>query len=483
MFPQQIERLLRRRVVYPLLFSAAILILVVNETTYRHSIATLGGGIALTDARISAARALQLITDAESAQRGYVLTGQEAYIKHYQQALAELPGVMAPTLRFVAGDNTDGESGDARLRRLVDARLAELVTTIALYRQGKGDEARAAVEADIGRNRMDRLRATFNDTLKRGAATQQQARVSLYEALGLNRWVVLVLTIGGAAAAFVFLRQLHANDEGRERSKLSLEADVQARTTELRQLAGYLETAREDERSHVARELHDELGGMLTAVKLELLRLRRVADLPAPALERVASIERRVDDGIALKRRIIEDLRPSALDQLGLRESLLMLCNDAAGGLGVPVAADLEPLALGHDVELTIYRLVQESLTNIRKYAEASKVTVSLRHSAQVVSGAMPHTTAHTTAQTMIQVQVQDDGVGFDASAKSVGRHGLSGMRYRVESHGGTMQVITAPGQGTTVQAQLPVPASVPASMSVPAVSATSGVSGAAIAP
>ena len=87
----------------------------------------------------------------------------------------------------------------------------------------------------------------------------------------------------------------------------------------------------------------------------------------------------------------------------------------------------------------------------------------------------------------MIQVQVQDDGVGFDASAKRVGRHGLSGMRYRVESHGGTMQVITAPGQGTTVQAQLPVPVTMPApvlaSMSVPAVSATSGVSGVATAP
>ena len=170
----------------------------------------------------------------------------------------------------------------------------------------------------------------------------------------------------------------------------------------------------------------------------------------------MASIERRVDDGIALKRRIIEDLRPSALDQLGLRESLLMLCNDAAGGLGVPVAADLEPLALGHDVELTIYRLVQESLTNIRKYAEASKVTVSLRHSAQVVSGAMPHTTAHTTAQTMIQVQVQDDGVGFDPEAvmrtPTTAHFGLRVLRDLAQQAGATLAVSSTPGQGTCWQ-------------------------------
>ena len=443
MFKKHLEGLIRRRYAYPLLLAAAIVILVVNEATYRHSFTTLGQGIALTDARISSARALQLITDAESAQRGYVLTGHESHLARYQQALAELPAVMAPTLRFVAGDISDGESGDRMLTRLVDARLKDLVSTIALFRQGKRAEARAAVEADVGRNRMERLRSAFNEALTRGAAVQQQYRISLYDAMALNRWVVMVLTLAGAGAAGVFVHQLRANDDERERRKLGLEAEVKAGTHELRQLAGHLETAREDERAHVARELHDELGALLTAVKLDLMRLRRVADLPTPALERVASVERRVDEGIALKRRIIEDLRPSALDQLGLRDSLTLLCNDAAAGLGVPVATDIERLKLSKDVELTVFRLVQESLTNIRKYAEARHVNVSVhRH------GNGP--------RALVTVVVQDDGVGFDQSAQSVGRHGLSGMRYRVESHGGQMTVTSTPGQGTRVQAELP---------------------------
>ena len=443
MLKEHVERVMRRRFAYPLLLSAALVILIVNEATYQHSITTLGGGIALTDARISAARGLQLITDAESAQRGYVLTGQTSYLTNYQAALAELPTVLAPTLRFVAGDKHDAALGDSVLSRLIDARLGELVTTITLFRQGKTDEARAAVESDVRSNSMARLRSAFAEALTRGAVVQQQARVSLYDALSLNRWVVMVLTLAGAGAAYVFVHQLRTNDDDRERRKLRLESEVLARTDELRQLAGHLETAREDERAHVARELHDELGALLTAVKLDLMRLRRVADLPVPALERVTSVERRVDEGIALKRRIIEDLRPSGLDQLGLRESLILLCTDAASGLGVPVTTDIEPVKLKHDVELTIFRLVQESLTNVRKYAEARRVTVSLhRHG--------------TEPQAPVVVAVQDDGVGFDPATKGVGRHGLSGMRYRVESHGGQMTVTSTPGRGTRVQAELP---------------------------
>ncbi len=443
MLKEHVEGLMRRRYAYPLLLSAAIVILIVNEATYQHSMKTLGGGIALTDARISAARGLQLITDAESAQRAYILTGRENYLTNYQAALTELPRELAPTLRFVDGDQGKGGVGDGALSRLIDTRLNELVTPIALFRQGKRDEALAAVENDASRNSMERLRNAFAQALTRGAVVQQQARVSLYDALGLNRWVVMVLTLTGAAAGYVFVRQLRANDDERERRKLGLEAEVRSRTDELRQLAGHLETAREDERAHVARELHDELGALLTAVKLDLMRLRRVPELPSPALERVASVERRVDEGIALKRRIIEDLRPSALDQLGLRDSLILLCNDAAAGLGVPVVTEIEPLKLAHDVELTIFRLVQESLTNVRKYAEAHRVTVSLQR-------------LGSDGQALVSAAVQDDGVGFDPAVKGVGRHGLAGMRYRVESHGGQMSVTSTPGRGTRVHAELP---------------------------
>src|SRR5690606_10185458 len=219
----------------------------------------------------------------------------------------------------------------------------------------------------------------------------------------------------------------------------SLERQVALRTTALRNLAGHHVNAREDERGRVARELHDEMGGLLTAMKLEIARLRRVPDVPAVALERVAGIEQRLNEGIAVKRRIVEDLRPSSLDQLGLNAALEVLCRDTAAALGIPVLTDFSPVALNKDAELTAYRLVQESLNNVSKYAQARQVGVRLAQTGDAV-----------------QVSVQDDGRGFDPEAVPAGHHGLLGMRVRVESHAGRFRVRSGPGQGTRIEAELP---------------------------
>ena len=167
-------------------------------------------------------------------------------------------------------------------------------------------------------------------------------------------------------------------------------------------------------------------------------RARRVADLPAVALERLQSIDKRLNDGIALKRRIIENLRPSALDHLGLTDSLALLCRESAELLGVPVHEDLEAFSMARDRELTIYRLVQEALTNVAKYAHASKVFVRCRRDGDEAL-----------------VEVSDDGRGFEAGKVAVGQHGLAGMRLRVEAHGGSISVQSSPGHGTKVKARM----------------------------
>ena len=181
------------------------------------------------------------------------------------------------------------------------------------------------------------------------------------------------------------------------------------------------------------------MGGLLTAMKLEIARLRRVPELPATGLERIEGIEDRLNEGIAVKRRIVENLRPSALDQLGLVPALEGLCDDASASLGVPVRARLQPVTLGPEAELTVYRLVQESLTNVRKYARAREVWVSV----------LPE-------NDQVRVAVQDDGQGFDPDTVPPGHHGLLGMRVRVESHGGELRIHSSPGRGTRVEAVLP---------------------------
>ena len=182
------------------------------------------------------------------------------------------------------------------------------------------------------------------------------------------------------------------------------------------------------------------MGGLLTATKLEFARLRRIPQMPAGAGERMAAIDARLNEGIALKRRIIESLRPSSLDQLGLVPALDLLCQDVAANLGVPVHTRLEPVQVAPDAELTIYRLVQESLTNISKYAQCQEVTVTLRQ----------------TDATRVEVSIVDNGRGFDAASVKIGRHGLLGMRFRIESHAGTLTIRSTPGKGTAITGMLP---------------------------
>ncbi len=148
----------------------------------------------------------------------------------------------------------------------------------------------------------------------------------------------------------------------------------------LAELATHLQDVRETERGYLARELHDELGSLLTAAKLDVARLKsRLADSP-DAIQRLQHLTDLLNSGIALKRRIIEDLRPSSLSNLGLVASLEILGREFGERSGLQIEMALEPVTMDESRQLTIYRMVQESLTNISKYAEASEATIVLKN-------------------------------------------------------------------------------------------------------
>ena len=199
---------------------------------------------------------------------------------------------------------------------------------------------------------------------------------------------------------------------------------------------------REDERGHLARELHDELGALLTAAKLDVARLKSRVDVNAPEIaERLKHLTETLNSGIALKRRIIEDLRPSSLFNLGLTASLEILTREFSERSEIEVDVNLETVDLPESVQLTIYRMVQESLTNIGKYAHARKVLVAVHN-----------------YPTHVSVQIRDDGAGFETTKINPAAHGLVGMRHRVEAAGGRLTVTSDPGEGTLVSAILPHP-------------------------
>jgi signal transduction histidine kinase len=254
----------------------------------------------------------------------------------------------------------------------------------------------------------------------------------------VRRWSIHGLAVLAAAALWAYLRRVRAETAQREAARAQLEHEVQARTEDLRALAANLQTMQEDERALLSRELHDELGGLLTAAKLDLARAARAADL-AQSAERIGQAGRRIDEVVGVKRRIIEDLRPTALEHLGLRTSLEQLCRDVAKRLEIEVVARLDDVALPAPAQIAVYRLVQEALTNIQKYARAKRVDVTL-----------------TRERSDVQLVVQDNGQGFDTSGLRVARHGLAGMRYRVEALGGRLAIRSSPGEGTRIEAHLP---------------------------
>ena len=259
---------------------------------------------------------------------------------------------------------------------------------------------------------------------------------------------LVVLGAGGSLLALVlFLRQtLALKVQQREVHRLvqaahdRLQLEMAQRTTQLTELAQHLLNAREDERNHLARELHDELGALLTSARLDAARIKsRLAGTAPEALERLCHLVETLDGMAALKRRIIENLRPSALTHLGLATTLEILAREFAEHSGIEVHCALDPVRLQPNAELVVYRLVQEAVTNITKYAQARNVWIKLGLN-----------------QGQVEASVRDDGIGFDTGTAPRSGFGLVGMRFRVESEGGTLALRSSPGEGALIHMKLP---------------------------
>jgi signal transduction histidine kinase len=268
--------------------------------------------------------------------------------------------------------------------------------------------------------------------------------------LMLSRIGVAAMTAISFLALTMFLVQTNALNVQRlvqsraiQAERDQLESEVKRRTMHLTDLTRYLQTIREDERGRLARELHDELGALLTAAKLDAARIKsRLGVLTPEVAERMAHLNTTLNEVIALKRRIVEDLCPSSLSTLGLVAALDIQSREFAMRSGLTVDCRLDSAQVSASAALTIYRLVQEAFTNIAKYAQAKTVTVAL-----------------SVQEGMACIDVNDDGVGFDATAQRTSAHGLLGMRYRIESEGGQFSLHSAPGQGTRIGATVPLSA------------------------
>jgi PAS domain S-box-containing protein len=212
----------------------------------------------------------------------------------------------------------------------------------------------------------------------------------------------------------------------------------------LRELAAYLQTVREEERTRIARELHDELGQALTALRIDLGWLRgKSAALGAPATERVAAAMDVVEQSIVSLRNISEDLRPAMLDSLGLAAALEHHATQFSqrSGITCELRMNREEFDIAETFATTVFRIVQEALTNIARHAEASAVSIDIEQIDAALGG--------------IRLVVADNGHGFDVANRTK-RFGLLGMRERIAMLGGELDIESHPECGTRIAAWLP---------------------------
>jgi signal transduction histidine kinase len=258
----------------------------------------------------------------------------------------------------------------------------------------------------------------------------QQAKLRQFAAAATLTLLLLEFAIAIFSTAYMFRLD---NVSGAERQR------AEKAEQELRRLSNQLVRVQEEERKTISRELHDEVGQILTGLRMELGTLSHYHP-DEEFRQRLESVKRLAEEALRSVRNLALLVRPSMLDDLGLEPALHWQAKEFSRRCGIPVSLNIEGRLdnLSEASRLCLYRAIQEAMTNCGKHADASRVTVIVKQD-----------------ETRVVASVHDDGRGFDALVKTPGL-GLLGMTERVRALHGSMLVSSEPGSGTEIRLELP---------------------------
>jgi len=426
--------------------------------------------------------ALQLevaVLDQVRAQKNYLLRGETAYLAQAQASGRRVREARAKLLshRFAAEEqailrNVDDGLSDLEVafQSSIAVRQADGVDVADRMLRGK---AAAIVEALDGlvaqaERQADRQRGIAAQRMKR----TRQITLVLIAAVGL---IAIGLGVALSLSVTLPLKRLQAQItaiagggstpsepaiKGRDEvaqiaqafhetvQTASLLREMETRSKRLAALSARVARAQEEERERIARELHDGLGQALTAIRLDLsAACRRLGGDEGGAAEYLGKAQRLTEESLDELRRMVFDLRPPALDHLGLVAALESYAREFEQrfDVQVSVAADEFASRLPFEVETALYRICQEALTNVSKHADASQILLRLEHDSETVT-----------------LTVQDNGSGFDAASVLDGSGalrsiGILSMERRAEELGGEFRIESSPGRGTRIRAAMPL--------------------------
>jgi signal transduction histidine kinase len=441
-----------------LLCVTCALLLVVNGFSLFHNLQALRGAQVLLSQTARVADRLQylnvLVLDAESSMRSYFLSDRDAYLGPTRTALPDSEAEFRELEKLLA-DNPSQLKNLTQLHTLVRRRLSIMSQAIDVYRDGGLSEIVKIAKLSDDRASMDEIRLQVvimeqeqNETLNtRSAVFYQEYQKAVWLGVSINALAILVLVMFYQLVRRSFAHRA-AVEHALQSANENLETTVQQRTEQLSVLSRRLISISEEEKVRLSRELHDELGANLTSISMDIAAVTQQLRNTHPELaEQLKRARGTLVETVEMKRRIVENLRPSLLDNLGLCAAIESYCQEFSRLSQVRcdcnVAAEIESLSRDSgDLSIALFRIVQESLTNIRKYAKASRVTVTLNRTAEG-----------------LMLRIIDDGIGIapDTIIKPMS-HGLLGMRERALQLGGVMNIRRGRNElGTCIEVAIPL--------------------------
>ncbi|WP_018228416.1 sensor histidine kinase [Methyloversatilis universalis] len=399
--------------------------------------------------RLSLAALNNLVYDnaqADQTEQRYIEDPSAEHLAQHRATLQRLADASNVVLGWAVRRQIDEERVSA-VRRLSATESEELKRLEALPEDASPVEVMDAFLPSV----VDQaeLRQALEPLVRTERAYLEEQMTLLGEEIERQRAAAIVVIAVGVLMLILLLRAYAMRSEAEAQvadrlraARDELDALVRVRTEELSELASHLQTEAERQKAALARELHDELGSILTASRMEAsMLLRRARKQNSPDVESLGRVCDILEQGVQIKRRVIEGLVPTVLTHLGLLPALEALADETR--VSAPFAVELElpeVLELERERAIAIYRVAQEALTNIRKHAQANTVTIRL-----------------TEEGNTVRLDIRDDGVGLPEGARGkTGSHGLLGMKYRADALGGRFAIGAAPGGGTLLEFEVP---------------------------
>ena len=393
----------------------------------------------------------QLLMNAESGHRGYLLTGDPTYLEPVHRAEGQVDDLSRELAQTYRGKDERVGSAISQLGVVARARMTQMEESVAVYRdQGQSAGLRLANspsrhETMATFRELAGITRDYEEALMDRSLEEWERELMLAGRLNLAT-LLLGLVLAVIAATALARNARHraetAAELQRQHDELKLQFDAQA--GELTELARHLQHVQEEERARLSRGLHDELGGVLLAARMDVTWMQRhAAGDDADVRMRLERLKQVLDQGIELKRRVVEELRPTLLDTMGLLAALRWQSEETCRRADLRCTErfpDEEP-PFNRAGAIALFRVVQEALANVAKHAGASEVEIALE-----------------LTDRDVVVTVQDNGIGAaPADLDRPRSHGIAGLRHRIQVLGGRLDISSAPNRGTTIRVRVPL--------------------------